>query len=121
MITYFYGIAVLSGSLTGTTAMNLFTAGVIMVIVPVIVKILNGYFVNFVPGYYELPDWMIEIAEKSNPLFALLFRREEMDYKLCVIYLLTGICISILAKIVYKTRKLEIIGNSMLSKVFEEI
>ena len=48
--------------------MNLFTAGVIMVIVPVIVKILNGYFVNFVPGYYELPDWMIEIAEKSNPL-----------------------------------------------------
>ncbi len=121
MITYFYGLSILAGSLTGTTAMNLFTAGVIMVIVPIIVKILNGYYVNFVPGYYELPDWMVETAAKSNPLFALLFRNEEMGYSLWLMYLIIGICISILAKIVYRTRKLETIGNSMLSKVFEEI
>lgn len=119
--TFFYGTAVLAGSLTGTTAMSLFTAGVMMMIIPVTVKIVNSYCQNFIEGYYKMPDWALAAAEKSNPLYLLLFGSDAMNGRMCIVYFATGLIISVIAKMIYKTRKLELVGESMLSKVFEEI
>ena len=120
-ITFFYGLTVFAGTLTGTTAMNLMAAGVLMVWVPVTVKIVNAYCLYFIAGYNQMSGWVINLAEKSNPLFSRFFSHEPMDSYACLAYFAIGIIISFIARAIYKSRKLELIGTSMLSHVFEEI
>lgn len=56
MITFFYGIAVLAGSLTGTVYMNLIAVGIMMVIAPLITFIIKTYGEIFIAGFYTLPE-----------------------------------------------------------------
>lgn len=121
IITFFYSISVLAGTLTGTVYMNLIATGIMLVIAPLIMLITKMYCEMFIPGFYIMPDVIQYFTVKTNPLFALLFYYEPLSVKAYIIYFIIGVVIAGVAKAIYKTRKLELVGNSMLSKVFEEI
>ena len=121
IITFFFSISVLAGTLTGTVYMNLIATGIILVIAPLIMLIVRMYCEMFIPGFYTMPDFIQHFTVKTNPLIALLFYYEPLSVKAYIIYFIIGIIIAAAAKAIYKTRKLELVGNSMLSKVFEEI
>lgn len=121
IITFFFSISVLAGTLTGTVYMNLIATGIILVIAPLIMLIVRMYCEMFIPGFYTMPDFIRHFTVKTNPLIALLFYYEPLSVKAYIIYFIIGIIIAAAAKAIYKTRKLELVGNSMLSKVFEEI
>lgn len=120
VITFFYGITVLIGSLTGNSTMNFLMTGAMLLVIPIILVIINTYGQTFIVGYYEMPQWVL-LAVNSNPILAMMFYYEGIKSKACVLYLLIGIIASALARLIYKTRKLELIGNSMLSETFEEV
>lgn len=121
MITFFYGIAVLAGTLTGTVYMNLIAAGIMMAILPLIILIIKTYAEIFIAGFCALPEGVLDFSVRTNPVFALLFYFAPLSLKAYAVYFVAGLVIGVLSKEVYKTRKLELVGNSMLSKVFEEI
>ena len=121
IITFFFSISVMAGTLTGTVYMNLIATGIMLVIVPLTMLIIRMYCEMFIPGFYMMPDFIQNFTAKTNPLFDLLFYYEPLSVKEYIIYFIIGVIIAGAAKAVYKTRKLELVGNSMLSKVFEEI
>lgn len=121
IITFFYAISVFTGTLTGTTIMNLIGSGIIMVIIPLIMSIARGYCRIFIAGFYSFPDAIVNIVEKVNPLLAMISAGSALPYRLHFIYLGIAVLISISAKMIYKTRKLELVGSSVLSKAFEEL
>lgn len=121
MITFFYGIAVLAGSLTGTVYMNLIAVGIMMVIAPLITFIIKTYGEIFIAGFYTLPEGVLDFSVKTNPVFALIFYFQPLTLKAYGIYFIAGLALGAVSKEIYRTRKLELVGNSMLSRVFEEI
>lgn len=123
VMTWFFGITVLAGSLTGTAIMNILSAGVLTVIFPMLVYILDSYCDIFIPGYYQMPEWLKNISDNFNPAMNLLFRYREDGASDAVfaVYFIVGILLSLWARRIYRTRKLEQIGNSTLSKAFEEL
>lgn len=121
IMTWFYGITVLAGTLTGTALMNLLSAGTLMIIFPVMISISGYYCSIFMNGYCKMPGLMAYIEENYNPVLNMLFRYEADGVKALVMYFVIGVLLSFLAKRIYKTRKLERIGSSTLSKGFEEL
>ncbi len=124
--TWFYGITVFAGTLTGTSVMNLLTTCVLMIILPVLVTIAGAYCSIFISGYYKMPEWIMYVSENYNPLLNMLFSygyRGDEDGRIIIfmVYFAVGVLLSILGRYVYKTRKFEKIGNSTLSKTFEEL
>lgn len=119
--TFFFSVAILAGTLTGTTSMSLIAAGVLLVTIPGIVYVTDAYCVIFISGYSKMPPDILDIARKSNPIFAIMTDGDVLAVKQCVIYIACAIVISILAKAVYRTRKLERVGSSSLSQLFEEL
>ena len=120
-MTLFYATTVFAGSLTGTTVMNLLASGVLMVIFPVAVAISDAYCKAFINGYYTMPEIVTSLANKYNPILHLVFQSGNNTWRTYLIYFIIGIVLSLLAKYIYKTRKLELIGSSTLSKAFEEV
>lgn len=121
VMTLFYGLTVLAGTLTGTVVMNLLSAGVMSIILPAIVLIASGYCEIFITGYSEMPDSIIRFAGRSNPVISLLVGYNAGETGICAIYLAAGIVLSVCAACIYRTRKLELVGTSTLSKMFEEV
>lgn len=119
--TWFYGITVLAGTLTGTGVMNLLAASVLMVIFPLLMSVASAYCSVFMSGYYKMPEGLTYAAENYNPVLNMLFRYENESITAFVVYFIIGVAVSVLGRLIYKTRKLERIGNTTLSKVFEEI
>lgn len=123
VMTWFYGITVFTGSLTGTAVMNILATGVLTVIFPLLVTISGSYCDIFIQGYYKMPEWISDISRNFNPAMNLLFRYKEDSPSdtIFIIYFAVGILFSLIGRKIYKTRKLERIGNSTLSKCFEEL
>lgn len=121
VMTLFYGITVLAGTLTGTVIMNIMSAGVLMIIFPLIVEFADSYCEIFISGYCEMPGWLRALSENYNPAVSMFFRHENRNGITFLIYFIIGILLSVCGRLIYKTRKLEYIGNSTLSRVFEEV
>ena len=122
VMTLFYSITVLAGTLTGTTVMNILAAAVLSVIFPLIVRIAETYCDIFIAGFYEMPDWLQCIADNYNPLMNLVLRyRADASGTVFIVYFAAGVVLAVLARLIYKTRKLELIGTSTLSHIFEEL
>ena len=73
-----------------------------------------------------MPEWIMYVSENYNPLLNMLFSygyRGDEDGRIIIfmVYFAVGVLLSILGRYVYKTRKFEKIGNSTLSKTFEEL
>ena len=124
VMTLFYSITVLAGTLTGTTVMNILAAAVLSGIFPLIVRIAETYCGIFIAGFYEMPDWLQCIADNYNPLVNLVLRyRADASGTVFIVYFAAGVVLAVLARppLIYKTRKLELIGTSTLSHIFEEL
>ena len=67
VMTWFYGITVFTGSLTGTAVMNILATGVLTVIFPLLVTISSSYCDIFIQGYYKMPEWISDISRNFNP------------------------------------------------------
>ena len=93
MITFFYGIAVLAGSLTGTVYMNLIAVGIMMVIAPLITFIIKTYGEIFIAGFYTLPEGVLDFSVKTNPVFALMFYFQPLTLKAYGIYFVAGLAL----------------------------
>lgn len=70
-----------------------------------------------------MPEWLSDISRNFNPAMNLLFRYKEGSPSdtIFIIYFAVGILFSLIGRKIYKTRKLERIGNFSLSKCFEEL
>ena len=124
VMTWFFGITVFAGTLTGTAVMNLLAAGVLTIIFPVLVSIAEAYCNIFISGYYKMPECVTYIAENYNPMLNMLFRYGEEETGrtiVFVVYFAVGVLLSAWGRRIYKTRKLERVGSSTLSKTFEEL
>lgn len=124
VMTWFFGITVFAGTLTGTAVMNLLAAGVLTIIFPVLVSIVEAYCNIFISGYYKMPECVTYIAENYNPMLNMLFRYGEEETGRTIVfavYFAVGVLLSAWGRRIYKTRKLERVGSSTLSKTFEEL
>lgn len=124
VMTWFFGITVFAGTLTGTAVMNLLAAGVLTIIFPVLVSIAEAYCNIFISGYYKMPECVTYIAENYNPMLNMLFRYGEEETGRTIVfavYFAVGVLLAAWGRRIYKTRKLERVGSSTLSKTFEEL
>lgn len=124
VMTWFFGITVFAGTLTGTAVMNLLAAGVLTIIFPVLVSIAEAYCNIFISGYYKMPECVTYIAENYNPMLNMLFRYGEEETGRTIVfavYFAVGVLLSAWGRRIYKPRKLERVGSSTLSKTFEEL
>lgn len=124
VMTWFFGITVFAGTLTETAVMNLLAAGVLTIIFPVLVSIAEAYCNIFISGYYKMPECVTYIAENYNPMLNMLFRYGEEETGRTIVfavYFAVGVLLSAWGRRIYKTRKLERVGSSTLSKTFEEL
>lgn len=124
VMTWFFGITVFAGTLTGTAVMNLLAAGVLTIIFPVLVSIAEAYCNIFISGYYKMPECVTYIAENYNPMLNMLFRYGEEETGRTIVfavYFAVGVLLSAWGRRIYKIRKLERVGSSTLSKTFEEL
>lgn len=120
-LTFFYGLYSLTGALTGTTTMHVLTSIVMFVIFPVICFIIMTYCSIFLKGWEFPSEWLSYLSVDINPAIKLLFRDGIVSVKECIVYFAVGLVLAYAGKKVYMTRKLELIGTSLLSSVFEEI
>lgn len=124
IITFFYGLFTLAGALVGTTVMHLLLSGVFFGIVPLVVWIAMMYCEGFLPGFYSMPDGVVNFMSWSNPLLAMLMEGNGTeDYTGLQIagYIIAGIVMLVLAFAAYSRARLEHVGDSMLYRVIEEI
>lgn len=124
VMTWFFGITVFAGTLTGTAVMNLLAAGVLTIIFPILVSIAGAYCNIFISGYYKMPECVTYIAENYNPMLNMLFRYGDEETGRTIVfavYFAVGVLLSAWGRRIYKTRKLERVGSSTLSKTFEEL
>lgn len=120
IMIFLYGIYMLAGALTGTTTMHILTSGILFAIFPIVIITITAYFDIFLHGWYETPDWVYDLTWSINPIGKLLMRYGEVSPVQSMFYMLMGVLMYLGAKLVYSTRKLELIGTSMLSKAFEK-
>ena len=124
IITFFYGLFMLAGALTGTGVMHLLLSGVFFGIVPLVIWIAMMYCEGFLPGFYNVPDGVTDFMCYSNPLLAMLMEgngTEDYTSLQVVCYIIAGIVMLILTYAAYSRAKLEHVGDSMLYKAIEEI
>ena len=124
IVTFFYGMFMLAGALTGTGVMHLLLSGVFFGIVPLVIWIAMMYCDSFLPGFYNIPDGVVDFMSWSNPLLAMVMEGNGTeDYVAVQIagYIFAGIIMLVLAYIAYCGAKLEHVGDSMLYRAIEEI
>ncbi len=120
IMVFLYGIYMLAGALTGTTTMHILTSGILFAIFPIVIVTITSYFNIFLHGWYETPDWVYDLTWSINPIGKLLMRYGAISPVQSMFYILMGILMYLGSKLIYSTRKLELIGTSMLSKTFEK-
>lgn len=122
IMTFFYGMFVLAGTLVGTVIMQVLLSGVMFVILPLMIFIINAFCDSFLLGYFGMSDFMESLMRNANPLIRLVFGwGENAGLHLELTYLLAGVLMLALARFAYGRAKLEKVGDSMIFRVTEEI
>lgn len=121
IMTFFYGMFVLAGTLVGTVIMQVLLSGVMFVILPLMIFIINAFCDSFLLGYFGMSDFMESLMRNANPLIRLVFGwGENAGLHLELTYLLAGVLMLALARFAYGRAKLEKVGDSMIFRVTEE-
>lgn len=124
ILTFFYGLFVLAGSLVGSSVMQALLSGVLFGIVPLILWLVYCYCESFLNGFYTMPEGMEDFMSRSNPLLYLvteMWNGKAMPVPLTLAYLAVGLILLILAGLAYERARLERVGDSMMYRLFEEI
>lgn len=122
IMTFFYGMFVLAGTLVGTVIMQVLLSGVMFVILPLMIFIVNAFCDSFLLGYVGMSDFAETLMRDANPLIRLVFGwGADPGLQLELAYLLAGLLMLVLARFAYGRAKLERVGDSMIFMVMEEL
>ena len=123
IITFFYGMYILAGSLTGNSAMHLLLSGLFFIIVPALLLIVATYCESYIEGFVSLPDWVSDVMRCFNPLIMMVTTGMEtlVSAKTTLTYLVLGLVFIAAGGAAYRLAKLEKVGDSMIFRPVEEI
>lgn len=123
IITFFYGMYILAGSLTGNSAMHLLLSGLFFIIVPALLLIVSTYCECYIEGFVSLPDWISDVMSHFNPLIMMITTGSEsiVAAKTTLTYLVLGLVFIAAGGAAYRLAKLEKVGDSMIFRPVEEI
>lgn len=123
IITFFYGMYILAGSLTGNSAMHLLLSGLFFIIVPALLLIVSTYCEGYIEGFVSLPDWLSDVMRCFNPLIMMITSTVEniVTAKTTLTYLVLGLVFIAAGGAAYRLSKLEKVGDSMIFRTVEEI
>ena len=123
IITFFYGMYILAGSLTGNSAMHLLLSGLFFIIVPALLLIVATYCESYIEGFVSLPDWVSDVMRCFNPLIMMVTTGMEtlVSAKTTLTYLVLGLVFIVAGGAAYRLAKLEKVGDSMIFRPVEEI
>ena len=123
IITFFYGMYIMAGSLTGNTAMHLLLSGLFFIIVPALLLIVATYCESYIEGFVSLPDWVSDVMRCFNPLIMMVTTGIEniVSAKVTLTYLVLGLVFIVAGGAAYRLAKLEKVGDSMIFRPVEEI
>ena len=123
MMTFFYGLYILAGSLTGNSAMHLLLSGLFFIIVPALLLIVSTYCESYIKGFVSLPDWVSDVMRCFNPLIMMITTGMEtiVTAKTTLTYLVLGLVFIVAGGAAYRLAKLEKVGDSMIFRPVEEI
>lgn len=123
IITFFYGMYILAGSLTGNSAMHLLLSGLFFIIVPALLLIVSTYCESYIEGFVSLPDWANDMMRCFNPLIMMITSGMEtiVTAKTTLTYLVSGLIFIAAGGAAYRLAKLEKVGDSMIFRPVEEI
>ena len=123
IITFFYGMYIMAGSLTGNTAMHLLLSGLFFIIVPALLLIVATYCESYIKGFVSLPDWVSDVMRCFNPLIMMVTTGIEniVSAKVTLTYLVLGLVFIVAGGAAYRLAKLEKVGDSMIFRPVEEI
>lgn len=123
IITFFYGMYILAGSLTGNSAMHLLLSGLFFIIVPALLLIVSTYCESYIEGFVSLPDWLSDVMRCFNPLIMMITSGMEtiVTAKTTLTYLVLGLVFIAAGGAAYRLAKLEKVGDSMIFRPVEEI
>lgn len=123
IITFFYGMYIMAGSLTGNTAMHLLLSGLFFIIVPALLLIVATYCESYIEGFVSLPDWLSDVMRCFNPLIMIVTTGIEtiVSAKTTLTYLVLGLVFIAAGGAAYRLAKLEKVGDSMIFRPVEEI
>ena len=123
IITFFYGMYIFAGSLTGNSAMHLLLSGLFFVIVPVLLILVSTYCESYINGFVSLPDYVSDAMRCFNPLIMML--TEGMNnvaaVRTTLTYLILGLVFIGAGSMAYRLAKLENVGDSIIFRTVEEI
>lgn len=123
IITFFYGMYIFAGSLTGNSAMHLLLSGLFFVIVPVLLILVSIYCESYINGFVSLPDYVSDAMRCFNPLIMML--TEGMNnvaaVRTTLTYLILGLVFIGAGSMAYRLAKLENVGDSIIFRTVEEI
>ena len=122
-MTFFYGLYILAGSLTGNSAMHLLLSGLFFIIVPALLLIVSTYCESYIKGFVSLPDWVSDVMRCFNPLIMMITTGMEtiVTAKTTLTYLVLGLVFIVAGGAAYRLAKLEKVGDSMIFRPVEEI
>ena len=123
MMTFFYGLYILAGSLTGNSAMHLLLSGLFFIIVPALLLIVSTYCESYIKGFVSLPDWVSDVMRCFNPLIMMVTTGIEniVSAKVTLTYLVLGLVFIVAGGAAYRLAKQEKVGDSMIFRPVEEI
>ena len=123
IITFFYGMYILAGSLTGNSAMHLLLSGLFFIIVPALLLIVSTYCEGYIEGFVSLPDWLSDVMRCFNPLIMMITSGMEtiVTAKTTLTYLVLGLVFIAAGGAAHRLAKLEKVGDSMIFRPVEEI
>ena len=123
IVSFFYSLFILAGTLEGTSVMQVIISAVFYGIIPVIIWMVNAFCDTFLIGYSSMPSLMEKIMLNSNPVFSIISGWGEnfLSIKLLGIYVLVTILAIGLARFAYGKAKLEKVGDTVIFPVVEEL
>lgn len=123
IMTFFYGMYILAGSLTGNSAMHLLLSGLFFIIVPALLLIVSTYCESYIEGFVSLPEWVSDVMRCFNPLIMMITSGMEtiVTAKTTLTYLVLGLVFIAAGGAAYRLAKLEKVGDSMIFRPVEEI
>ena len=121
IITFFYGMYVLAGSLTGNSTMQVLICGIFFIIVPLTLWLSIMYFENFLYGFTEIPEWAVHLMNDANPILYILFNTDGTTTSMNLGYLFSALIMILAARIAYEKASLERVGDSIIYRIIEEI
>ncbi|MGN1334483.1 MAG: hypothetical protein ACI4U1_05145 [Anaerovoracaceae bacterium] len=123
IITFFYGMYIFAGSLTGNSAMHLLLSGLFFVIVPVLLILVSTYCESYINGFVSLPDYVSDAMRCFNPLIMMLTdgMNNVVAVRTTLTYMILGLVFIGAGSIAYRLAKLENVGDSVIFRTVEEI